>query len=475
MRSNKHWHPSLSGTQLTTRFLEAFFCALSLAAAAWTLAAVGSPLPAAALAAAAAAAGLLTSGAHIGIPIFVRLTRHGRRLLAHHPWADAASSSALCLAFAAAAGLLLRAAAVRGCLAQSARPPGWGAGLSPDGSASKAAQMSFSLDDHIHIWPRGPSDLRSEAAVGWTMLVEVLFAGQLNPDYGRDPDFQQLLASHVKRIWRPSTTAARGMDLNSPQSDAAGAAGADAAAMAAIFDAGEVSFNPRRPAAAPPSPPPPPPPPPFAPAGGGAAPDAAAPALAALVSMRPEAGAAAVGPGFVGFDMIETTLRAFEAGQPPAVAMWAPYTQPNLTQPYEELSDYERVMLDAFDGGYVSFDSFRPLEGAEARRRARAAEAAAEARRGATVCSLVEACIAACLLSTVAFGASAVLAGLEVRQGRGAAAAAAAGAAAAKGGALAAPDALEAERALSANLRARESCDGRPGPLSAPLAGAGGA
>ena len=136
-------------------------------------------------------------------------------------------------------------------------------------------------------------------------------------------------------------------------------------------------------------------------------------------------GAAPVAPAFVGYDMIETTLRAYQAGAPPQVlralaphvkALWAPATRAELGRPYAELSDYEKVMVDAYEAGDVSLDAFRPLEGADARRRAAAAAAAAAAQVRATACSLLEALIAAALLGGAAFAGSAALAGLEARQ-----------------------------------------------------------
>lgn len=58
-----------------------------------------------------------------------------------------------------------------------------------------------------------------------------------------------------------------------------------------------------------------------------------------------------MGPEFVGYDMIETTLRAYHAGEgreflarvaPFIKDMWAPHTAP-LAKPYDELSDYDKV------------------------------------------------------------------------------------------------------------------------------------
>jgi hypothetical protein len=53
-------------------------------------------------------------------------------------------------------------------------------------------------------------------------------------------------------------------------------------------------------------------------------------------------------------------------------------------------------MLDTYRAGSVSFDGFRPLEGAQERRRAAAAAAAEAAAVFTTVCSLLETVIAAC-------------------------------------------------------------------------------
>lgn len=52
-------------------------------------------------------------------------------------------------------------------------------------------------------------------------------------------------------------------------------------------------------------------------------------------------------------------------------------------------------MVDTYNAGTVSFDAFRPLEGAEERRRAAAAAQAATAAVFTTVCALLEAMIAA--------------------------------------------------------------------------------
>jgi hypothetical protein len=94
----------------------------------------------------------------------------------HHPWADIASSSALCLGFVAAAGLLFHASASRGCVMSAARPLGAGAALSDEGAASKEAQARFALDDHVHVWP-APGDVRTVPQVGWSMLMEVSSGG----------------------------------------------------------------------------------------------------------------------------------------------------------------------------------------------------------------------------------------------------------------------------------------------------------
>jgi len=394
---------------------QALFCALALGAASFILTAVPQPIAAAAFTAAAAAAGLLIAGAHIGIPAFVHLTHHGRKLLNHHPWADAFSSTALCLSFIAATALLFHASNMRGCVLSASRAPGAGAGLSFNGTASKEAQLSFSLDDQVHQWPSA-GDQRSQARVGWTMLVEVLFAGQLNAGLGQDPAFQQQLAGHIKRIWSPYTTSDRAMNPTGQNETL----NADDAAMVAIFDAGQIGLNPRGGSNGTLAP--------FAPVAAGRASDSPVEPtdeqLDAYVTIRPDEGSAnLVGPEFVGYDMIETTLRAYAANESPEFlrrigpyvkAMWLRYSKP-LARPYEELSDYEKVMVDAFNSGEVSLDAFKQLEGADERRRVFSYAAYQAAKLHLTVCSLLEGVIATCLMCSAAFAGSAILAGLDVR------------------------------------------------------------
>jgi hypothetical protein len=80
--------------------------------------------------------------------------------------------------------------------------------------------------------------------------------------------------------------------------------------------------------------------------------------------------------------MVETTLRAYRAGEPAVFlaavapyikAMWAPYTT-NLTTPYDDLTDYDKVRARAAADCPGQPAPSQGVGGAGPRRRRRAVE-----------------------------------------------------------------------------------------------------